>query len=571
MGKARLQIANLGAALNAHDFERSFVAASSLRSAIARARDSFVFGKLGADCRAQLRDAETQAEPLLAQAPEVSARAYDERMRGPVDRSRSTWDHEATAWQAKRGVPTLPESVTHALQSEQGSPLPDAATWSERVGGDVSGARLVTGAAAAGAAAAVGARAFTVGNRVFFGGGHDASTDGGGLLGHELHHVVQQQGASTPSSWGDLPVLDHGDAREVAAREHRGGEGGGGLAIARDTHKTPVSPNATPTAAGQAMAQGLPMITQRWKAVGADLFTAAEKPTKVPPVAVFETAAYSLISVDIVDLDPVDVVLKGPNRKDYFEVFHRAADQYAGDKRHFDAIQAAVTNIAAGGQVQFNATRVMAEQAALSSNGKRVLAADTSAQVRALQAYINKDAFNHGEMEDPTVDVYWTEHEGGGKPRVKACQSILRLLKTGAPPDALAAGEAKKPQPTAEATKKAGELMKAVDKVAATAKGKPLTAPQLVALQGELAKAGPDGREVAWNDKTQVSKLIQLFDPRARRCSSTRSIRSRRSTRRAMRRSAVTRATPRTRWCTAPEWWGTCPKRCRNSCARTSS
>src|SRR5262245_29359001 len=87
----------------------------------------------------------------------------------------------------------MPAAVSQALTSEQGSPLPQADSWSQRLGSDVSDARVVTGSAAASAADSINARAFTVGNRVFFSGGADPSTDGGSLLAHELTHVSQQR------------------------------------------------------------------------------------------------------------------------------------------------------------------------------------------------------------------------------------------------------------------------------------------------------------------------------------------------------------------------------------------
>src|SRR5215468_7012388 len=76
---------------------------------------------------------------------------------------------------------TLALPIRRALETEQGAPLSDPEKWSHRVGADVSAARLVTSPAAAEAAAELQTRAFTVGNRVFFGSGFDANTDGGEL------------------------------------------------------------------------------------------------------------------------------------------------------------------------------------------------------------------------------------------------------------------------------------------------------------------------------------------------------------------------------------------------------
>ena len=131
---------------------------------------------------------------------------------------------------------SVPPAVSATLSSAKGAPLPNPEQWSARVGADVSAARVVTGEGAPEAAGAISARAFTVGNRVFMGAGNDASTDGGNLLAHELTHVAQQQGTAPPVSWDQLPFVDHGDHREVAARAHDGqGHGSAEQVIARDT------------------------------------------------------------------------------------------------------------------------------------------------------------------------------------------------------------------------------------------------------------------------------------------------------------------------------------------------
>lgn len=133
---------------------------------------------------------------------------------------------------------SVPQPVKAALAGGEGAPLPDAERWSSRIGSDMSGARVVSGSTAAAAASAVGARAFTVGNRVFMGAGNDAATDGGELLAHELAHVAQQQGAAPPGSWDQLPILDHDHPHELAARGGQGAAHGfGELAIARDPER----------------------------------------------------------------------------------------------------------------------------------------------------------------------------------------------------------------------------------------------------------------------------------------------------------------------------------------------
>lgn len=123
------------------------------------------------------------------------------------------------------GTPSrVPGAVRNALDSQQGTPLD---------GG--SGARIVTGSAAAEAARSIDARAFTLGNRVFFGEGQYApgTPAGDKLLDHELTHVAQQRGASVPSH-DDLTIASPDHPLEHAARGDAPASGTGRAAIHRD-------------------------------------------------------------------------------------------------------------------------------------------------------------------------------------------------------------------------------------------------------------------------------------------------------------------------------------------------
>lgn len=88
-------------------------------------------------------------------------------------------------------------------------------------GHDVGGVRIMNDGQAHEAAASVGARAFTVGQRIFFGRGTYSPGSGAGreLIFHELFHTVQQRGATVPGA-GPLPVSsphDHGERQAEAA------------------------------------------------------------------------------------------------------------------------------------------------------------------------------------------------------------------------------------------------------------------------------------------------------------------------------------------------------------------
>lgn len=81
-----------------------------------------------------------------------------------------------------------------------GAPLPESvrASMEPRLGGDLSGVRVHTGAESAQAARALNARAFTVGGDIHFGSGAFApgSREGDRLIAHELAHVVQGRGGN---------------------------------------------------------------------------------------------------------------------------------------------------------------------------------------------------------------------------------------------------------------------------------------------------------------------------------------------------------------------------------------
>lgn len=129
----------------------------------------------------------------------------------------------------------IPEATKSALRTQSGVPVPDAKRHSAALGVDIDHARLVTGPEAAAAAAAVGARAFAVGHRIFFGAGTSPSDEK--LLRHELAHVIQQAGTFL-NSVDELPITSPDDAVEHEARAVAEGATAGALtsepAIARD-------------------------------------------------------------------------------------------------------------------------------------------------------------------------------------------------------------------------------------------------------------------------------------------------------------------------------------------------
>src|SRR6266704_452190 len=97
-----------------------------------------------------------------------------------------------------------PRGVVAAVRSSQaGHPVPAEVRdqFEAATGHDVSDVRLMNDGHSHEAAAAVGASAFTVGQRIFFGAGKYSPRSGSGreLIFHELFHTVQQRGATMPA------------------------------------------------------------------------------------------------------------------------------------------------------------------------------------------------------------------------------------------------------------------------------------------------------------------------------------------------------------------------------------
>ena len=118
-------------------------------------------------------------------------------------------DDEKRAQKAP-GAPGGPEVVPAALEADiarmsgGGDPLPRPirTMFDARFGFDFGGVRVHDGHEAAGAAAGLGARAFTVGDHIFFGPGQYQPTSAAGqrLIAHELTHTIQQKPSAARAS-----------------------------------------------------------------------------------------------------------------------------------------------------------------------------------------------------------------------------------------------------------------------------------------------------------------------------------------------------------------------------------
>jgi hypothetical protein len=109
---------------------------------------------------------------------------------------------------AGAGPSLVPAGIESSIETMSagggGAPLPSSlrAQFEPRFGYDFGSVRMHTGNEAAGAATALGARAFTIGDHVFFGAGEyrPASASAQHLIAHELTHTIQQKPAAARAS-----------------------------------------------------------------------------------------------------------------------------------------------------------------------------------------------------------------------------------------------------------------------------------------------------------------------------------------------------------------------------------
>jgi len=136
----------------------------------------------------------------------------DEEKRKDDDKKDDDQKRIAQRASAGAGPSVVPTGVAHTIETTTasgGSPLPPAlrSKFEPRFGYDFDRVRVHTDGRAVGAATALSARAFTVGDHLFFGAGEyqPTSTEGQRLIAHELTHVVQQ--SADPTRIRRRPIL----------------------------------------------------------------------------------------------------------------------------------------------------------------------------------------------------------------------------------------------------------------------------------------------------------------------------------------------------------------------------
>jgi len=134
----------------------------------------------------------------------------------PIMRRQEEPPEEEEELQAKSKAGVIP-AVTPSLESRinslkgGGQPLDSStrAFFEPRFGHDFSHVRIHQGGQATDVSQSINARAFTLGNNVVFASGQyqPQSSQGKQLLGHELAHVVQQNGSAAPFPAGENSAL----------------------------------------------------------------------------------------------------------------------------------------------------------------------------------------------------------------------------------------------------------------------------------------------------------------------------------------------------------------------------
>lgn len=185
------------------------------------------------------------------------------------DRQRSLLDGPDPVRARAAAEPGWPGKVaqTQRLDDSDGDslPAPLRGDLERDLGADLSGVRLHVGPEAQAAAQSLQARAFTMGQAIYFGPGQyqPGSSTGQQLIAHEAAHTVQQQGAAGGPQLAGVAVSSPGDAHEQEAET---------FAAAFVAGRGATAPKPTPVSRGVISRA----VIQR------DLATAAPDPQKLP-------------------------------------------------------------------------------------------------------------------------------------------------------------------------------------------------------------------------------------------------------------------------------------------------
>jgi hypothetical protein len=171
------------------------------------------------------READAIADRVMAQ-PEAGVQRKsaaceeeDEQKKKVTGKETDKKEEEEVRRKAAGSEATVTDAAAAAIgaRRDSGQPLPagERAFFESRLGTDLGRVRVHTDPEAARLSAGLSARAFTVGNDVFFGSGEyqPGSSSGRRLLAHELAHVLQQSGRNGAGRRSTRGSVNDGNGR----------------------------------------------------------------------------------------------------------------------------------------------------------------------------------------------------------------------------------------------------------------------------------------------------------------------------------------------------------------------
>jgi hypothetical protein len=435
--------------------------------------------------------------------------------------------------------------------------LPHQEALEASFGQDLSGIQAHVGGDAAASAEAMGADAYATGDHVVL-----PTNPGLELVAHEVAHVLQQQGGVQlhrgVGAAGDS-YEQEADAAAAAAvagtsaaavmRNPYAGVRGGRRGAIQKKEVSTAPPADAPTAgtgAGIAeldagaqkrredMLSALGLVPERWKTIGGDVFTPAETAKTDPPE--LRQKVYDLLFADAKDLtqvkDPQDattraqtqdvelkivqIVLAAPGRESQARAYAQAGAMLRRDLPRLLAIRSDIDDLCRGGDLTYNATRLLASHALLSPMGKHAVGKSPVHGKPTLAAYVDGDCEKHARMLADTGGMaqFWEEREAIER-RADGCKHLVTVFQTGenAPLPAIDA-----PAPTAEAEdplkEQARTVADAIRKELGPP-GKPVTLSDDAFARIRTLLAQTDGKVLdrVYADAELTRQLVQCVDP----------------------------------------------------------
>jgi hypothetical protein len=489
-------------------------------------------------------------------APGSGPQASTVGKRAPLDAAARTQSiQKRRAASPGHASPDEVHAAADAGIATPGGPLPHQAALEASFEQDLSGVQAHVGGDAAASAEAMGADAYATGDHVVL-----PANPGLDVVAHEVAHVLQQRdgvqlhggvGAAGDSYEQEADAAAAAavagtSAAAVMRNPYAGVRGGRGGVQKKEAAAAPPVEAAGGTGAGIAeldagaqkrredMLSALGMAPERWKAIGGDVFTPAETAKADPPE--LRQKVYDLLFADAKDLtqvkDPQDaasraqsqdvelkivqIVLAAPGRESQARAYTQAGAMLRGDAPRLLAIRSDVDDLCRGGDLTYDATRVLANHALLSPLGKQAVSKNPVHGKPTLAAYVDGDCEKHARMLADTGGMaqFWEEREAIER-RADGCKHLVTVFQTGenAPLPAIDA-----PAPVADAE----DPLKAQAKTVSDAIRKELGPPgKAVTLSDDAFArirtllAQTDGKVLdrVYADAELTRQLVQCVDP----------------------------------------------------------